>query len=42
METKTYEEKYHNMRTAIFGKVYSINLVMPGVHVSELIILHDS
>jgi len=36
METKTYEEMYHNKRTAIFGKVYSINLVILGVYVSEL------
>jgi len=36
METKTYEEMYHNMRHAMFEKVYSINLVILGVHVSEL------
>jgi len=36
METKTYEEIYHNMRNAMFEKVYSINLVILGVHASEL------
>lgn len=31
-----YNEIYHNMRNAIFEKVYSIDLIMLGLHDSEL------
>lgn len=31
-----YNEIYHNMRKAIFERVYSIDLIMLGLHDSEL------